>query len=150
LENPNPENCTLGNPLTWNLEGLALKVYQIKGDAAGTKTFDLTDWQTGVGGAWYNWSSSNGAFGEEIGSPLNCNNVSVDDFLDDFNVIYPNPFINQLTQLNKSGDEHYTFINYCGEIIWYGKDLDHHDFSHLSSGVYFLKVNNKTIKLIKQ
>lgn len=150
LENPNPENCTPGNPLTWNLEGLALKAYQIKGDAAGTKTFDLTDWQTGVGGAWYNWSSSNGAFGEEIGSPLNCNNVSVDDFLDDFDVIYPNPFINQLTQLNKSGDEHYTFINYCGEIIWYGKDLDHHDFSHLSSGVYFLKVNNKTIKLIKQ
>ena len=150
LENPNPENCTPGNPLTWNLEGLALKAYQIKGDATGTKTFDLTDWQTGVGGAWYNWSSSNGAFGEEIGSPLNCNNVSVDDFLDDFDVIYPNPFINQLTQLNKSGDEHYTFINYCGEIIWYGKDLDHHDFSHLSSGVYFLKVNNKTIKLIKQ
>jgi hypothetical protein len=151
LENPFPENCTPGNPLTWNLGGLALKAYQIKGDATGTKTFDLTDWQTGLGGTWYNWSSSNGVFNEEIGSPLNCNNVSIDDFLDDFVVhIYPNPFTNKLTQLNKSGEENYTFINYCGEIIWSGKNIENHDFSYLSTGVYFLKVNNKTIKLIKQ
>jgi cyanophycinase-like exopeptidase len=151
LENPFPENCTPGNPLTWNLGGLALKAYQIKGDATGTKTFDLTDWQTGLGGNWYNWSSSNGVFNEEIGSPLNCNNVSIDDFSDDFVVhIYPNPFTNKLTQLNKSGEENYTFINYCGEIIWSGKNIENHDFSYLSTGVYFLKVNNKTIKLIKQ
>ena len=151
LENPNPENCTPGNPLTWNLEGLAIKAYQIKGDATGTKTFDLTDWQTGLGGNWYNWSSSNGVFNEEIGSPLNCNNVSIDDFSDDFVVnIYPNPFTDKLNQLNKSEEENYTFINYCGEIIWSGKNIENHDFSHLSTGVYFLKVNNKTIKLIKQ
>jgi hypothetical protein len=30
-----PENCTAGNPLTWNLGGLAIKVFQIKGDSAG-------------------------------------------------------------------------------------------------------------------
>jgi cyanophycinase-like exopeptidase len=151
LENPNPENCTPGNPLTWNLEGLAIKAYQIKGDATGTKTFDLTDWQTGLGGNWYNWSSSNGVFNEEIGSPLNCNNVSIDDFSDDFVVhIYPNPFTDKLNQLNKSEEENYTFINYCGEIIWSGKNIENHDFSYLSTGVYFLKVNNKTIKLIKQ
>jgi cyanophycinase-like exopeptidase len=151
LENPNPENCTPGNPLTWNLEGLAIKAYQIKGDATGTKTFNLTDWQTGLGGNWYNWSSSNGVFNEEIGSPLNCNNVSIDDFLDDFVVhIYPNPFTDKLNQLNKSEEENYTFINYCGEIIWSGKNIENHDFSYLSTGVYFLKVNNKTIKLIKQ
>jgi hypothetical protein len=90
-------------------------------------------------------------FNEEIGSPLNCNNVSIDDFSDDFVVhIYPNPFTNKLTQLNKSGEENYTFINYCGEIIWSGKNIENHDFSYLSTGVYFLKVNNKTIKLIKQ
>jgi cyanophycinase-like exopeptidase len=151
LENPNPENCTPGNPLTWNLEGLAIKAYQIKGDATGTKTFDLTDWQTGLGGNWYNWSSSNGVFNEEIGSPLNCNNVSIDDFSDDFVVhIYPNPFTDKLNQLNKSEEENYTFINYCGEIIWSGKNIENHDFSYLSTGVYFLIVNNKTIKLIKQ
>ena len=151
LENPNPENCTPGNPLTWNLEELAIKAYQIKGDATGTKTFNLTDWQTGLGGNWYNWSSSNGVFNEEIGSPLNCNNVSIDDFSDDFVVhIYPNPFTDKLNQLNKSEEENYTFINYCGEIIWSGKNIENHDFSYLSTGVYFLKVNNKTIKLIKQ
>lgn len=151
LENPYPENCTPGNPLTWDVGGLALKAYQIKGDAAGTKTFDLTDWQTCAGGTWYNWSSSSGVFNEEIGSPLNCNHVSVDDFSDNFMVhIYPNPFTNQITHVNKSGEEHYTFMNYCGEIIWSGKNIDPHDFSHLSNGVYFLKVNNKAIKLMKQ
>ena len=51
---------------------------------------------------------------------------------------------------NKSEEENYTFINYCGEIIWSGKNIENHDFSYLSTGVYFLKVNNKTIKLIKQ
>ena len=151
LENNYPENCTSGNPLTWNFGGLALKAYQIKGDATGSKTFDLTDWQTGIGGTWYNWSSSNGVLSEELGLPLNCNHASVQGISDDFVVqISPNPFTNQLTQLNKSGEEFYILMNYCGKVIWSGKDIEHHDFSHISNGGYFLKVKDQTIKLTKQ
>ena len=59
-----PENCTKGNPLTWDLGGQALKVYQIKGDSTGTHSFNLNTWQSGSGGTWQNWSVSNGVFRE--------------------------------------------------------------------------------------
>lgn len=151
LSNPQPENCTNGNPLTWDLGGQALKVYQIKGDATGSKTFDFNDWKTGVGGTWYNWSSSNGIFNEVIGTPLACNNVSVDDFSNDLDVtIFPNPFTNYINVSNKKGNEQFIMLNYCGQVVWSGRDIDQTDFSFIPNGIYFLQVKNTTIKLVKQ
>ncbi len=143
LESLYPENCTPGIPLTWDLGGLALKVYQIKGDAAGTKTFDLNDWQTGVGGTWYNWSSSNGVFSQETGTALNCNGVSIDELSDDFAVnIYPIPFTNYLNiQINQAIEE-YQLINVFGQVVWKGERIDTYDFSHLPSGFYVLKMQS--------
>jgi cyanophycinase-like exopeptidase len=143
LESPLPENCTPGNPLTWDLGGLALKVYQIKGDAAGTKTFDLNDWQTGVGGTWYNWSASNGVFTQETAAALNCNGVSVDELIDDFAVnIYPIPFTSYLNiQINQDIEE-YQLVNINGQVVWNGECIDTYDFSHLPSGFYELKMHS--------
>ena len=42
-----PENCTAGNPLTWDLGGEAVKAYKVHGTADGINTFDLNDWTTG-------------------------------------------------------------------------------------------------------
>jgi cyanophycinase-like exopeptidase len=143
LESPLPENCTTGNPLTWDLGGLALKVYQIKGDAAGTKTFDLNDWQTGVGGTWYNWSASNGVFTQETAAALNCNGVSVDELTDDFAVnIYPIPFTSYLNIQFNQDIEEYQLVNIYGQVVWKGECIDTYDFSHLPSGFYVLKMHS--------
>jgi len=72
LENPLPENCSPNNPLDWNKNGEALKIYQIPGTFSGENTFDLNDWKTGTGGTWQNWSVDNGTFNENTSLEPNC------------------------------------------------------------------------------
>lgn len=56
----NPETCVSGSPLTWNRSGQAVKVYKIKGDDTGNKTFNLSTWNSGNGGIWEDFSVNNG------------------------------------------------------------------------------------------
>lgn len=51
-----PEVCVSGSPLTWNVNGQALKVYT----ASTTSLFDLNDWAWGAGGEWGYWSVVDG------------------------------------------------------------------------------------------
>ena len=74
---PEPESCVAGSPLTWNRGGQALIVYQIKGNAAGSKFFDLSDWKTGSGGDWLHWSVENGNFASQAGIPPDCHPLEV-------------------------------------------------------------------------
>ncbi|MFZ4783904.1 MAG: T9SS type A sorting domain-containing protein [Flavobacteriales bacterium] len=88
-----PETCSSGQPLTWNRDGAALKVYRVKGTVEGTNTFDLTDWQTGNGGDWLHWSAENGVFTESVGTAIECSNVGVlENALPDLRwTVFPNP-----------------------------------------------------------
>ena len=65
-------------------------------------------------------------------------------------MVYPNPFTNKINLTNTKGKEHFTLINYFGQIVWTGNNIEHKDFSELTCGLYFLKVDNRTIKLMKQ
>jgi cyanophycinase-like exopeptidase len=58
--NYDPEICEDGQPLTWYHEKKAVSVYKLKGDFAGSGTFDLTTWQDGEGGDWFYWYAQNG------------------------------------------------------------------------------------------
>ncbi len=72
--------------------GLAIKAYQIKGDNTGNKTFDLNTWQSGTGGAWYNWYVSNGIFSEQSGTAINCTTLGIDNPTTSSSIyVYPNP-----------------------------------------------------------
>ncbi|WP_339918323.1 cyanophycinase [Yeosuana marina] len=64
LANVIPENCTANNPLTWNFDEKALKVYAVKGTNLGTNTFDLTNWNEGSGGEWLYWYVDNGVLND--------------------------------------------------------------------------------------
>jgi cyanophycinase-like exopeptidase len=57
-----PEVLSSGAPLTFNRNNAAVKVYHIEGDATGSKTFNLNDWQTANGGLWENWYVQSGVF----------------------------------------------------------------------------------------
>lgn len=141
-----PENCSPGNPLTWDLGGQALKVYQIKGEANGSNTFDLNTWETGSGGTWQHWSVSNGNFIEQSGSPINCSSFSVDDFfLNKGLSIHPNPTSDRLNiSMNGYSIHEYelSLYNELGqrmqvEFNWINNAYQV-DLSPLKQGVYFI------------
>ena len=60
IANNEPEVCKEGEPLEWNRNGKALKVYAVKGNKEGSHTFDLTDWESGNGGEWEYWYVDDG------------------------------------------------------------------------------------------
>lgn len=71
-----------------------------------------------------------------------------------FSHSYPNPFTNRIKVVNTTGMEYYEVINITGQQIWAGYEIENIDFSSLSPGVYFLKINieniSETIKILKQ
>ncbi|MEM7102921.1 MAG: T9SS type A sorting domain-containing protein [Bacteroidota bacterium] len=150
LADQSPENITANNPLNWDKQNQALKVYQIKGDNTGTKHFDLNTWATGEGGTWLHWSVENGVFTEEAGTALNCTPLSNDDLnFEEIFDVYPNPATDKIT-LEFKGDnpsKYQTFlVNHHGQKIKGPITITHIlelDINHLSSGVYFLLVQNK-------
>jgi cyanophycinase-like exopeptidase len=146
-----PENCSSGNPLTWNLGGLALKTYQIKGDSTGSKTFDLNTWQSGSGGTWFNWSISNGVFSEQTGTAINCSPLTTDDFNSNTEiVIYPNPTRDKLTirandlsfNINKIILYNQVGQNLPLNITQIGNEINV-DLNNFQKGIYLLIIEGK-------
>lgn len=50
-----PEILEAGQPLTWNRDQQAVKVYRVPATPSGQNYLDLNDWTTGEGGAWEDW-----------------------------------------------------------------------------------------------
>jgi polyhydroxybutyrate depolymerase len=83
---------------------------------------------------------------------LGCLTTGIQDLNEnDFQkTVYPNPFTNKINLTNTTGKEHFTLFNYFNQVVWSGKSIEKQDFSELTGGLYFLKVDNRTIKLVKQ
>lgn len=160
LSSPAPEVCQLGSPLTWDLNGNALKVYRIKGTATGTNYFDLNDWKTGNGGTWLDWYVKTGTFFEKTGDALDCS-VSIDVIPRDYGLcVFPNP-VSDFALISSN-----TSIRNCEFTLydWLGKKIpvtfnyrnDYNaelNLSALPPGLYLLKTAGKdhhpaAIKLI--
>jgi cyanophycinase-like exopeptidase len=77
-----PETLSANQPLTWNQNSRAIKVYKAYGTLDGTGNFNLNNWQEGTGGGWENWSVENGLLQETTSvSAPDCNlNVSEESF----------------------------------------------------------------------
>ncbi|MEM1358903.1 MAG: cyanophycinase [Bacteroidota bacterium] len=87
-----PETLANGQPLTWDHNGKALKVYRIQGNATGLRTFDLNDWQTGSGGEWLHWFVRSGTFNNLAGTAPECSSTAITTFVKDESVVVaPNP-----------------------------------------------------------
>ena len=56
-----PENCVQGQPLDWNRNNEAVKVYKVLGTTNGANSFNLNTWTDGSGGEWQDFYVSNGA-----------------------------------------------------------------------------------------
>lgn len=154
------EDCTSGQPLTWNFNGQALIAYKVPGTMNGTNYFDLNNWgnwnsDNNSGGTWENWSVNNGVFAAAPGAGLSPScALSVTENEVNKITIFPNPFSNFLNVengLNASIE----IYNALGNRVFYAVDYSSNgiDTSAFSSGLYFVKVQKEgtitTKKMIK-
>jgi len=67
---------------------------------------------------------------------------------------YPNPFTTRINLVNATGKEFITLADRMGNTTWSGTHIDQHDFSNLTPGLYFLRIETqnsvKSLKIIKQ
>lgn len=82
-------------------------------------------------------------------NPLFLNNES---FESNSNLVFPNPFQSTIHLRKYSGNESYELYSSLGQLIYSGASIEKQDFTYLFSGVYFLRIKDKTTtsaKLIK-
>ena len=58
-----PEKMREGEPLVWDNDGKAVKVYSIQGTPEGSGQFNLNDWKSAEGGQWSYWYTRYGNVG---------------------------------------------------------------------------------------
>ncbi len=140
-----PEVITKFQPLIWNRGGEALKVYKVPGTSTGTNSFDLSDWQTGNGGTWQNWSVVAGVLARTDSTNPMCDILSTPDF-ENFTVeVYPNPVSDIIFIKSKSPVQAVKVYNLLGKefssTLSNGNTID---VSTLNSGLYILKLSSET------
>lgn len=136
--NISPETMQATTPLTWNKNGQAVKVYKVPGTMNGQNYFDLSNWQTGSGGSWENWSVNTGSFVSSATTPNACT-LSTQNFKLSEAKVFPIPFKNEL-EIETSGDTKYKIYDIQGRLV------AQNSFSHyiklnteyLEKGIYIL------------
>lgn len=141
-----PETCSTGTPLDWNRGGVALQVYEVKGTASGTNTFDLTDWTTGSGGQWKSWWVDQGTLNEANSSVIDCT-AGISDRFESFKV-YPNPTSGQIYFDIKSSNSNIKIklLDLTGRTMLEQFGVSTINISHFESGSYILEVEMDGIK----
>jgi len=153
LSNPNPETCSANTPLTWNHNGEALVVYAIKGTLTGVNTFDLNDWETGVGGTWNYWSVNNGVLIETAGLQPDCGALAVDEMKTTLH-LYPNPTTGNFNVESTIPVKLIRVRNNLSELLLIEKNTQVISIASLPDGIYLIECeteNGTTVqRIIKQ
>ncbi len=151
-----PENCTAGNPLTWNHNTNAVRVYKVPGTLSGENTFDVSTFSEGTGGVWEKWYANNGTFSSESSVNPNCSLILETPSVEKKSIdVFPNPFGNVLNINNAEGSHMQLFDVMGREILYISKfSEDFISTEGLQNGFYFLKISSKnsseTFKLLKE
>lgn len=150
-----PETLLAATPVTWNRNGEAIKAYKVPGTKTGENYFDLSDWQTGNGGAWENWSINNGLFTTAEGTNPECGQLSIPahDFAEI--TVYPNPFTDGFTITNPEAVRSIQLYDLLGkQITIKSNPAMNISTSALPPGIYILKLQTETaeksFKLVKR
>lgn len=149
-----PENCTAGNPLTWNRNAEAIKVYKVPGTITGQNYFDLSDWETGIGGQWQNWHIQNGSFNTAVGTNPECASLSLDENNLFEAQVFPNPFNEKIQITTNSPDFSVEVYDMYGKQIAFEHNHSSVNTASWASGIYFLKLKandaQQVFKMIKR
>lgn len=141
-----PENCTISQPLTWNRNMEALKVYAVKGTSLGVTCFDLKNWQnpSANGGTWQNWYAVNGSFSVTTNAnPINCITTSITKNNFNTNIqIFPNPS-NNILNFSETV-ESISITDVTGKQIQQQNNTQKISIVELENGIYFIHLKSST------
>lgn len=139
-----PELFAAGQPLVWNRNQAALKVYKVAGNVQGTGTFNLQDWTMGTGGVWEDWYVQQGVITELPGAlPPACGFLSLDEVYGSGPQVYPQP-ANRLINLqwpNGSFPVAYQWFDMAGRVLQEGSLAENQtqlELDFLPAGSYIL------------
>jgi cyanophycinase-like exopeptidase len=79
LTDPNPEEFSSGNPLTWFKDSAAITVCRLKGTITGSNYLHLNDWTNNNGAIWEKWWVNQGAFFAGNTSAPNCQPLGISE-----------------------------------------------------------------------
>jgi cyanophycinase-like exopeptidase len=148
--NNGPENCVAGQPLTWNHNGQALIVYDIKGTPTANNSFDLNDWTTGTGGTWLYWSANNGVFTFTPGAAPDCsasgiNNPTIESFSA---IVQHEQLFIEFTETFKG---QFNIVDLTGKVVYSNLLINQKNttipLAHLSNGIYIIEMVNDSEKM---
>jgi cyanophycinase-like exopeptidase len=140
-----PETCSPGQPLHWQRNNDAVKVYKVPGTPSGENYLELDYWEVGSGGTWENWYVENGNFITEPGDPFTCKIVNVSEHEFQGLKLYPNPVDNKLF-IKYDNPLKVEVYNIQGQLLITKKTGMHNsiDFSNQATGIYFVKLMTET------
>lgn len=145
LTNPEAETCVASTPLTWNHGGEALKVYHAKGTMAGTQTFDLSDWESGVGGVWEHWYVVNGVLTQITGTAPICSSSSLEESSMSNLVVSPNPLYENHITITGNDFNSIRLSDLQGAELTVQKIENSIDLSIVPNGTYILSIEYNSI-----
>jgi cyanophycinase-like exopeptidase len=140
-----PENCNPGQALTWDKNGQAIKVYVLPGTVSGGRSFELSDWQTGNGGYWEDWSIVNGQLSRNQNATLPCTATDLAEGVVNGIRVNPNPFSEKL-RLRLSRDwqgGRCEIRDLAGRLVWSGVVEGEEtvlESGNWAAGMYLLRV----------
>jgi hypothetical protein len=129
-----PEMITSGSPLSWNQGNAAVKTYVVYGTQDGSRTFDLNDWNTGIGGTWENWYVENGTFFSSTSTAPNCS-LSAPTYAEEVH-IYPNPASEMIYFSTLEGEKRLMSLE--GKYLMTTSE-DFLSTQNLPNGIYFIE-----------
>ncbi len=150
-ENIQPETLKGGQPLLWNLNGQALKVYKVAGSNDGARYFDLKSWQDGRGGEWEDWSVVDGAVVKVLTNEAPCLVAGIADEVD---LVVPNPVADKIQIKANKGIYHIRLLQLDGSLIFEKPSLGSKSFSvdaeKVKSGLHILQLTFEDGSVLSQ
>jgi len=110
-----PETIEANTPLTWNMNGEALKVYFAPGTEDGSVQFDLNNWKEATGGSWQHWYVTNGTLIEHNGTQIDCGVEGIESlYLESNQIIGISDVLGRPAQFKKN---EFLFVKYANGTI---------------------------------
>lgn len=86
-----------------------------------------------------------------IGISLGCPTTGIHEASTISNIsVYPNPFTKHIGIYGLPNQAQVELYNALGKCVYAGTEVEQQNFSDLASGIYFIKYNNKSVKIFKQ
>lgn len=152
-----PEDCSPGNPLSWDQGNAAIKTYAVKGTPTGLYTFDLNNWENGNGGNWENWFAQAGSFDSFEAEAPDCSLVAAKSPYANTAAlkVYPNPTPGRQISVvsTASTPSKVSLFDSNGQLIKQWKNVQASTdlaLGDLPTGVYLLEYVNKDFRQMRR